>query len=135
MTALEIAQKMMAEDAFSQWMGIEIIEATAETCILKMVIRDEMLNGFHITHGGILFSLADSALAFICNGAGRHAVSIDTSIRTYQSTRSGEILYAIATPVQVNHKVAFYDIRVENSSRDVVAQFNGTVYRKSQEWT
>ena len=62
--ALEIANKMYEQDAFSQWLGIDIEDVTEGYCKLKMSVRKEMLNGFQIAHGGIAYSLADTALAF-----------------------------------------------------------------------
>ena len=78
--ATQVINQMYENDAFSQWLGIERIEEGLGYCQLKMTIRSEMLNGFGIAHGGISFSLADSALAFACNSHGRRAVSIETSI-------------------------------------------------------
>ena len=71
---------MFDQDAFSQWLGIEIIEVKDGYCKLKMTVRKEMLNGFHITHGGISYSLADTALAFASNTHGKKCISVETSI-------------------------------------------------------
>ena len=68
--AEQIVSKMIENDAFSQWLGIEVINVSEGTCKLKMTIRDEMTNGFKIAHGGISYALADSALAFAANSYG-----------------------------------------------------------------
>ena len=68
--ARKVIDKMISEDSFSQWLGIEVLEITEGFCKLKMTIRDEMTNGFNIAHGGISYSLADSALAFAANSDG-----------------------------------------------------------------
>ena len=75
-----IKNKMYANDEFSKWLGIEILKVGEGSCQLKMTVRAEMTNGFKIAHGGITYSLADSALAFASNSHGRQAVSVETSI-------------------------------------------------------
>jgi len=72
--ALKIANKMYEQDAFSQWLGIKIVNVSDGYCQLKMTVRKEMLNGFHIAHGGIAYSLADSALAFASNSNGKKSL-------------------------------------------------------------
>ena len=66
-TPQQVVEHMMKYDKFSQWLGIEVIEITEGYSKIKMIIRPEMINGFGTTHGGIAFSLADSAFAFACN--------------------------------------------------------------------
>ena len=67
-----IVNKMFDQDAFSQWLGIEIVDVSDGYCQLKMTVRNDMLNGFKIAHGGIAYSLADSALAFASNSNGKN---------------------------------------------------------------
>ena len=74
--ARKVVDKMINGDAFSQWLGIEIVELSEGCCKLKMIVRDEMTNGFNIAHGGISYSLADSALAFAANSYGTQSLSI-----------------------------------------------------------
>ena len=127
-TAAKIAREMFANDAFSQWLGIEQLELGIGACKLRMTVRPEMLNGFGIAHGAITYALADSALAFACNSQGRHAVSIETSISHTQAVQAGDSLIAIAEEEQLGHKVAFYRVRVlEEQSGKVVGLFKGTV--------
>ncbi len=133
MNPLEITHRMYDDDAFSQWLGIEVIEASEKQCVLTMVVRSEMLNGFKIAHGAITYALADSALAFVSNGTGRHAVSIHTSIDHHLAVEKGDVLTATATPVNIGHKVAHYEVSITRNI-DRVASFRGMVYRKSQEW-
>ena len=71
MNATAIIDAMMKKDLFSQWLGIERVEERVGYCKLKMTVRPEMCNGFEIAHGGITYSLADSALAFASNSNGR----------------------------------------------------------------
>ena len=129
-----ITQKMYDGDAFSQWLGISIEKVSPGYCLLKMTVRDEMTNGFNITHGGITYSLADSALAFASNGHGNLCVSIETSISHQEAVRTGDTLVAEAEEIKKSNRIAWYHIRVTNQENVVVATFNGTVYRTHKQW-
>lgn len=132
-TASQIVAQMMQRDAFSRWLGIEVMDVRPGYAQLRMAIRPEMLNGFGIAHGGITYSLADSALAFASNGHGRHAVSVETSISHLQPLRSGDTIVATATEEHLTHKIGHYRIVVTQATTPV-AIFKGTVYRASREW-
>ncbi len=126
---------MMTNDFFSQWLGIEIVEVKEGACKLQMTDRKEMLNGFGIAHGGITYSLADSALAFASNSNGQKAVSIETSISHTESLKEHDIIVAEAFEEKCSNKIGIYTIKVTKSSDSkVVALFKGTVYRTSQNW-
>ncbi len=125
----KVADQMMENDPFSQWLGIKIIRVNDGECELKMKIRDEMLNGFEIAHGGITFSLADSALAFASNSHGRICVSLETSISHTKRCKSGDVIFAKAEEVSITNKIAIYNITITNQEKEVVALFKGTVYR------
>ena len=129
----EIVNTMMAKDYFSQWLGIEVLEVGEGTCKLKMTVRDEMLNGFGIAHGGITYSFADSALAFASNSHGPKAVSVETSISHTQSLKEGDTIIAEAKEEHCSNKIAVYTISITNKG-SVVALFKGTVYRTSKTW-
>ena len=124
---------MMAKDYFSQWLGIEVLEVKAGSCKLKMSVRNEMLNGFGIAHGGITYSFADSALAFASNSHGQKAVSVETSISHTKSLKEGDMLIAEAVEEHCSNKIAVYSIKI-SSHNEVVALFKGTVYRTSKTW-
>lgn len=132
--ATSVVNKMFEHDAFSRWLGIEIIEIGVGKSILRMTVRKEMLNGFGILHGGITYSLADSALAFSSNSHGRKAVSIETSISHILSCKEGDILTATAEEITLGDKTGVYYITITNQEKKKVALFKGTVYRTSKEW-
>jgi acyl-CoA thioesterase len=132
--ASRIVDRMMSKDLFSQWLGIERLAESAGYCKLKMTVRPEMCNGFEITHGGITFSFADSALAFACNTHGRQAVSIETSISHIKPLKSGDVIVAIAEEKSRSNKIGIYEVRVEKENGELVALFKGTVFRKETEW-
>jgi acyl-CoA thioesterase len=133
MSPNEIVAKMMEHDAFSQWLGIEVEHVEAGVCRLSMQIRAEMLNGFGIAHGGITYSLADSALAFASNAHGRQALSIDTSINHIEALREGDVIKATAREDALKNKFGFYTIEI-HANLQLVARFKGTVYRTDREW-
>jgi acyl-CoA thioesterase len=132
--AKKVVDEMMNGDAFSQWLGIEILEITEGFCKLKMTVRDEMTNGFNIAHGGIAYSLADSCLAFAANADGIQAVSIETSISHTKKVASGDTLIATSKEMNKSNKTALYYITITNQDNLEVAHFKGTVYRTGKEW-
>ena len=129
-----IIDAMMKKDYFSQWLGIERVEEGEGRSVLKMTVRREMLNGFGIAHGGITYSLADSAFAFASNSRGRHAVSIETSISHTEKVKEGDVLTATAVEEKLTYKIANYRITVTNQAGSVVGLFKGIVYRSGKEW-
>ncbi len=128
-----IVRHMLENDAFSQWLGIELVQIAPGNCVLKMVIRNEMTNGFHIAHGGITYSLADSALAFAANGYGIQAVSLETSIAHTQALKAGDVIRANAQEKHRGKKTGIYEVAVY-CGEALVALFKGTVYLTSREW-
>jgi len=126
--------KMYDNDAFSQWLGIEVVEAKDGYCELKMSVRKEMLNGFQIAHGGIAYSLADSALAFTSNSHGRKSLSVETSISHTVSVKEGDVLTANTEELSLSDKIGVYHITITNQDNQEVAYFKGTVYRTTKEW-
>ena len=132
--AKKIVDKTYDNDAFSKWLGIEIVTVQSGFCQLKMVVRKEMLNGFAIAHGGITYSLADSALAFASNSHGRKSVSVETSISHTVACKEGDELIATAKELSMSNKIGVYDITIKNQENTVVALFKGTVYRTSKIW-
>jgi acyl-CoA thioesterase len=127
---------MIEKDFFSQWLGINVISVSEGTCKLSLIIRKDMLNGFGIAHGGITYSLADSALAFASNSKGRKSVSIDTSIAHIVSLKEGDEIVALATCESETEKLGHYTVSIFLSSEPEkkVALFKGMVYKTSKDW-
>jgi len=132
--ASSVVDSMYNNDPFSQWLGIERVEEGPGLSVLRMSVRPEMSNGLGITHGGITYSLADSALAFASNSHGRKAVSIETSISHIAPVHPGDVLTAVAEEEHLSNKTGIYKVTVNNQDGKVVALFKGTVYRTSKEW-
>ena len=130
----KIVNKMFDQDAFSQWMGIEIVSVSKGHCQLKMRVRKEMLNGFDIAHGGVAYSLADSALAFASNSNGKKSLSVETSISHIVAIKDGDELTATTKELSLSDKIGVYLITIINSQNQEIAYFKGTVYRTSKDW-
>jgi acyl-CoA thioesterase len=128
-SAEQVVAKMMQDDRFSQWLGIEVLEVREGYCKIQMRLRDEMLNGFGIIHGGVSFSLADSAFAFACNNRNNLSVALDTSITFTKATKPGDVLTAEARELHNGRSTGLYLITVTNQSGDQVALFKGTCFR------
>ena len=129
-----VVDAMYTNDPFSKWLGIERLEDGAGRSVLRMTVRKEMLNGFGIAHGGIAYSLADSALAFASNGHGIRSVSLETSISHTKAVKEGDVLTAVASEKNLTFKVGVYEVVVTDQHNDTVALFKGTVYRTGKEW-
>ena len=130
--AKAVYDKMMQKDYCSQWMGIVPISIKEGYCKIKMTVKQDMLNGYGILHGGIAFTFADSAFAFASNSYGRVAVSINGNMIYSRSAVIDEVLYAEARALNVTHKTADFDVNVMNEAGEVYYYFRGTVYRKSE---
>jgi acyl-CoA thioesterase len=125
-----ILHTMLDKDNFSKWLGIEVDEYREGYCRLHFTVKAEMLNGFHIVHGGVLFSAADSAFAFACNSHGRISVALDAHISFIRSAREGDTISVEAREIHTGNKTSFYNISI-NHGADPVAVFKGTAYRTS----
>ena len=133
-TYTKIVNKMFEKDAFSKWLGIEVVSVSKGYCQLKMKVREEMLNGFYIAHGWIAYSLADSALAFASNSNGKQSLSIETSISHTIAIKDGDELTATTEELSLSDKIAVYLIIITNGDKQDIAYFKGTVYRTSKDW-
>ena len=131
--AERVVAQMMARDAFSQWLGIDIVSIAPNAATVRMTVRPEMVNGFGVCHGGVTFSLADSALAFASNTHGRLTVSIENSIRYPAPIVPGDALTATAVERNASRRLAYFDVTVRKDHDTVVPLFTGPVYRTSRD--
>ncbi len=127
--ANEVVAHMMEHDLFSQWLGIELLEIKEGYSKIKMAVRKEMINGFGIVHGGIAFSLADSAFAFACNNRNVLSVALDTSINFIKPVHVDDILTAEAQELHNGKSTGLYHITITNQKDHLVAKFKGLCYR------
>lgn len=133
-TAKRIVDQMYNNDPMSKWLGIERLEDAPGVSVLRMQVREEMLNGFGIAHGGICYALADSALAFASNAHGLQAVSIETSISHVAPVHLGAVLTTRVKEIHLTKRTGLYQIEVLNEQGQVVAFFKGTVFRTEKSW-
>jgi acyl-CoA thioesterase len=127
--ANEVVSHMMENDFFSQWMGVEVLDVKEGYSKIKTTIRKEMVNGFGIVHGGIPFSLADSAFAFACNNRNNLSVALDVTITFTKAVNVGDVLTAEAKEVHNGRSTGVYLISVFNQKNEQVALFKGTCFR------
>ena len=130
----EIIHLMMTKDAFSNWLGIEIMEITKGNCTLACKVNESMLNGFEIVHGGISYSLSDSALAFAANSRGFKCVSIETSISHTRPAKLNDILTASCTELHRGKSIGIYHVTVSDQNNKTVSLFKGTVKILDEIW-
>src|SRR5688572_18546641 len=130
--AADVVAHMMEHDLFSQWLGIEVLEIKEGYSKLKMIVREEMINGFGIVHGGIAFSLADSAFAFACNNRNVLSVALDTSINFTKPVHVGDLLTAEAKELHNGKSTGLYHITITNQNDHTVALFKGTCFRTNK---
>jgi acyl-CoA thioesterase len=127
--AAAVVAHMLQNDRFSQWLGITVMEVRTGYSKIGMTVREEMINGFGIVHGGIAFSLADSAFAFACNNRNVLSVALDTAINFIKPVHVGDILQAEAVELHNGRSTGLYQISISNQQGHTVAIFKGTCFR------
>ena len=128
-TPKQVVNFMMQHDQFSNWLGIEVLDIQEGYSKIQMKVRPEMVNGFGIAHGGIAFSLADSAFAFACNNRNNLSVALDTSINFTKAVNVGDTLVAEAKEIHNGRSTGLYLISIFNQNNEQVAHFKGNCFR------
>jgi len=127
--AERVGKTMLANDKASQSLGIRVVEISPGYARLSMRVRDDMVNGHSICHGGLVFTLADSAFAFSCNSHNENTVAAAASIDFLAPAHEGDELTAIATEVWRSRRSGIYEIVVTNQEGTRVALFRGRSHR------
>src|SRR6185436_3523035 len=127
--ARALVEQMLKDDLFSQWLGIEVIEIKEGYSKIKMTVRKEMINGLGVVHGGIAFSLSDSAFAFACNNRNILSLALDTSINFIKPVHAEDILTAEAKEIHNGKSTGLYQISITNQHDHTVALFKGICFR------
>ena len=130
--AVAVVNHLMEKDLFSQCLGIQIIKIREGHSKIKMTVRSEMMNGLGMVHGGIAFSLADSAFAFACNSRNNLSVALDTSINFLKPVHTDDELIAEAKEIHNGKSTGLYQITIINQHDHVVALFKGTCFRTNK---
>jgi acyl-CoA thioesterase len=129
----KIKEFISRQDRFARLVGIELLEVKEGYARAKLIINEHHLNGVNIVQGGVTFTIADLAFAAASNSYGTVAVGINVSITYLKSAGQGSTLYAEAKEVGLNSKLATYLVNVTDENDDLVAIFQGTVYRKKEQ--
>jgi acyl-CoA thioesterase len=127
--AQRVVAQMMEQDAFSRWMGLEVLEVREGYSRVSMTVRPEMVNGFGVAHGGLAFSLGDSAFAFACNNRNNLSMALDVSISFTKAVNIGDVLTAEAKELHNGRSTGLYLITITNQHNQQVALFKGTCFR------
>ena len=119
---------MAANDRATRALGIAVVAVGPGTATLRMVVRDDMLNGHDICHGGLIATLADSAFAFACNAYNELSVAAGFDINLMAAAKLGDVLTATAHELSKAGRTGVYDVAVTNQRGDAVAAFRGRSY-------
>ena len=130
---MENTRKLMDNDQFVKFCGIELLELSSGSAKTKLKIQKEHLNGVGIAHGGVIFTLADFTFAAASNSHGKIALAINASISYIKAAYPDDILIATAIETSLNPKLATYTVNIENQTGQLIAIFNGMVYRKKDD--
>ena len=123
------AEAMYARDRAAQALGIRIVRVQPGASLLTMTVRSDMVNGHHICHGGMIFSLADTAFAYACNSYNKNTVASACHIDFLAPAKEGETLEAEAVEQSAAGRTGVYDITVRTTSGKTIALFRGKSYR------
>lgn len=129
--ARKVSEYMLRHDRASGHLGITIESVDEGHAVLAMTVRNEMLNGLDILHGGVTFTLADSAFAFACNSRNRKTVALNCTVSFVAAAREGDVLTATAREVSLSGRTGIYDVSVRNQKDELIAEFRGTSYGTS----
>ena len=127
----KLKQFFTENDKFAEYVGIELLEVSEGKAKAKMEIKEHHLNGVKTVHGAAIFSLADLVFAVASNSHGTVAMGINVSISYLKAVKTGT-LFAEAKEVSINPKLATYDVKVIDDGNNLVATFQGMVYRKKE---
>lgn len=119
------AQVMWSNDHASDWIGMRLVEVDEGRATTELVIQSHHVNGHGICHGGIIFSLADTAFAFACNSRNQSTVAQHNAISFVAPGRLGDRLRAVATEVSLTGRSGIYDVTVRNQDDNTIAEFRG----------
>ena len=127
----EKAKQFFSDDRYAALTGVEIVEASPGYCKACLVIQDKHMNAAKVVQGGAIFTLADLAFAVASNSHGQLALAINVNISFLKAASDGT-LYAVATEVTEPGRLGAYDVLVTDSQGEIIARFNGMVYRKNE---
>jgi acyl-CoA thioesterase len=126
-------EAMLAKDRFSEWMKLRVTHFAEGSATVEMTIREDMLNGFGVVHGGVTFALADSAFAFACNSRNNLTLALDAQISFIKKVSLGDVLTATVEELHNGRTTGVYEVKITNQKNELVAAFRGTAHRTGKE--
>lgn len=123
-----VREGMFANDRASKGLGMQVVAVAPGTATLTMAVREDMLNGHDICHGGFMATLADSSFAFACNSYNELTVASGFAIDIVAPARKGDVLTAVCTEVSKAGRTGVYDVEITNQKGERVAVFRGRSY-------
>lgn len=124
--ARKVGESMFAADRASrEFMQMELVSCEPGRAVMRMMVREPMLNGHRICHGGLIFTLADSTFAFACNSYNKVAVAAGCSIEFLKPGQLGDVLTCEGVEQTLQGRHGIYDMRVSNQRSEVIAMFRG----------
>ena len=126
-------EAMLAKDRFSEWMKLRVTHFSEGCATVEMAIREDMLNGFGVVHGGVTFALADSAFAFACNSRNNLTLALDAQISFIKKVSLGDVLTATVEELHNGRTTGVYEVKITNQKNELVAAFRGTAHRTGKE--
>jgi acyl-CoA thioesterase len=124
-TAVRCGDAMWNDDKASHALGIEMKVTGVGEASARMLIRDDMVNGLNVCHGGLVFALADTALAFACNAYNNQSFAASCQIEFLRPAKLGDVLLAIASEDYRGRRSGYYTVKVQNQRNEAVALFRG----------
>ncbi len=124
-TAKRCARTMWAGDKASKALGMKVEIRDVGSATASMTVREDMVNGFDVCHGGLLFALADTAFAFACNAYDRKTVAASGNIEFLRPAKLGDQLRAVAAEEHRGRRTGYYKVRIDNQDGELVALFRG----------
>jgi acyl-CoA thioesterase len=124
---------MLAKDRFSDWMKLRVTHFSEGSATVEMTVREDMLNGFGVVHGGVTFALADSAFAFACNSRNNITLALDAQISFIKKVSLGDVLTAHVEELHNGRTTGVYEVKITNHKNELVAAFRGTAHRTGKE--
>ncbi len=133
LTPAEITARMLERDAFSAWLGVEVLTVGFGESRIRFTVREEMLNGHGTAHGGIAHSVADSGFAFACNSHGVKAVAAETTMSYLRPLYAGDVVECHTREQHRGRKLGRYEATLTRGT-EAVALFKATCYFLAEEW-
>ena len=129
----DVLKVMLEKDEFSRWLDLKVLKISEGYSQVQMTIRQEMLNGFGVVHGGVSFALADSAFAFACNSRNNLTLALDAQISFVKKVALGDVLTATVEELHNGKSTGVYEVKIMNQNSEMVAAFRGTAYRTGKD--